>query len=172
MRPDSLTAPVSATGAAIALAVAIGVAPGSAQAAIYRCTSPSGVIEYSNTAPSADRARECEKLDLPQITTIPAPPVPAPPPASANGKSKASVSAATQSRRDDERLQILLEEYRRESRHLSELRAEYQDGQPERLGSERNYQKYLDRVERLKSDIARSSANLKALKSEMDALQN
>ncbi|MEZ5661011.1 MAG: DUF4124 domain-containing protein [Burkholderiaceae bacterium] len=150
-----------------------------AQAAIYRCVTPSGVIEYSNTTPSPERARQCEKLDLPQITTIPAAPVPAAKAApredsgsrDSDGRGP-SVSSATQNKRDAERLQILRDEYRREAARLNDLRGEYRDGQPERLGSERNYQKYLDRVERLKSDIARTSANLNALKTEIRALED
>ena len=54
---------------------------------------------------------------------------------------------------------------------LESLRREYNDGQPERLGSERNYQKYLDRVERLKEDIARSEANIGSLQRELAAIR-
>jgi len=31
------------------------------------------------------------------------------------------------------------------------MQKEFNNGQPERLGSERNYQKYLDRVEEMKA---------------------
>ena len=48
------------------------------------------------------------------------------------------------------------------------LRLEYKDGQPERLGSERNYQKYLDRVQSLKDEIERAEANLVLIRRELE----
>lgn len=155
------------------LAVALVLTPMATDAAIYRCVTESGVIEYSNTTPDPARARDCQQLDLPQITTIPATPVPAPAPApAAASPAKSAGASPAEQRRLEERMQILRDEFQRESRHLAELKAEYNGGQPERLGSERNYQKYLDRVERLKSEIERSESNLAALEREMDALLN
>jgi len=53
---------------------------------------------------------------------------------------------------------------------LAELRREYNNGEPERLGNERNYQKYLDRVADLKSSIARKEADIAAIKRELAKL--
>lgn len=36
---------------------------------------------------------------------------------------------------------------------LEDKKKEYNDGEPKRFGSERNYQKYLDRIQRLKDEI-------------------
>lgn len=166
VRSQPFRCPARGTLVAALLALAL---PAGAQAAIYRCVSESGVVEYSNTEPAKDRAASCRKLDLPPVTTIPAPAVPQPAAGGAPSAPVPSVSADAQSRRDEQRLQILRDEYRREATRLGELQAEYKDGQPDRLGSERNYQKYLDRVERLKNEIARTEANLQALRSEMKA---
>ena len=143
---------------------------------IYRCETNTGVIEYSNSRPSDSSARQCEKLDLPEITTIPAPRQPkakAPASTSAKGpKDFPKVSAARQQRRDNARKEILRDELDRERERLGKLREEFQDGEPERLGSERNYQKYLDRVERLRGDISRRESNITALQRELEDLNN
>jgi len=44
---------------------------------------------------------------------------------------------------------------RREEGRLADLQREYNNGEPERRGDERNYQRYLDRVAELKAGIAR-----------------
>ena len=45
-------------------------------------------------------------------------------------------------------------------------------GQPERQGDERNYQKYLDRVEQMRGDIARTEANIASVKRELTQLRD
>lgn len=156
---------------AVALAaacLALGHAP--ARAEIWRCENPDGVVEYSNARPGRDR-KDCRRVELPALTTIPAP---APPPAPAKAQPRPDfprVDASTQRARDEERRQILERELRKEEERLAALEAEYKGGQPDRLGSERNYQKYLDRVERLKEDIARAEANVGALQRELSAIR-
>ena len=61
---------------------------------------------------------------------------------------------------------------RKEEAKLAEIRKEYNNGEPDRLGSERNYQRYLDRVQRLKDDIARSEANIATIKKELSAIRD
>lgn len=153
-----------------------------APAQIYRCEGEGGVVEYSNSV-SAGREARCRKVDLPEVTTIPTPKLPAKaaPPASApgaaagaksGGKDFPKVDAATQKARDSDRRRIIEDELRNEEDRLATLVAEYKDGTPDRRGDERNYQKYLDRVERMKEDIARSQANVATLKRELDAIRN
>ena len=40
----------------------------------------------------------------------------------------------------------------------------------ERLGDERNYQKYLDRVDRLKDEVAQAAQNVSSIRREIDSL--
>jgi hypothetical protein len=47
---------------------------------------------------------------------------------------------------------------------------EFNNGEPERCGDERNYQRYLDRVEEMKAAIARTQSDLAALKRELAKL--
>jgi ubiquinone biosynthesis protein UbiJ len=68
-------------------------------------------------------------------------------------------------------MQILTDEIRTEENKLAELKKEYQNGEPERLGSERNYAKYQERVATMKDDIARTEKNIEALKREIGQLK-
>jgi ubiquinone biosynthesis protein UbiJ len=81
------------------------------------------------------------------------------------------VDSQTQKRRDLDRMQILTDEIRTEENKLAELKKEYQNGEPERLGSERNYAKYQERVATMKDDIARTEKNIEALKREIGQLK-
>jgi hypothetical protein len=47
---------------------------------------------------------------------------------------------------------------------LAELRREFNNGEPERRGDERNYAKYQERVAALRDSISRSEKNVDALK--------
>jgi len=72
--------------------------------------------------------------------------------------------------RDLGRKRILLAELSSAELRLQTLKAEYRDGQPERLGNERNYQKYLDRVADLKQNIRLTEANIAALRRELNTV--
>ncbi|MFO1300309.1 MAG: DUF4124 domain-containing protein [Burkholderiaceae bacterium] len=163
---------------AASLAVAgLGLAaPASAE--VYRCESDSGVPVYQGTP----NGRNCRQIDLAPLTTIPAPKLPAARPAAgaaqAGGAARPSpngfpkVDASTQRERDSERRRILEDELRKEETRLAELKAVYKDGEPDRLGDERNYQKYLDRVQRLKDDIGRSEGNIASIRRELGAIRD
>lgn len=162
-----------------AAAVLIGLTTATTAVAnsVYRCESNAGVVEYSNSKPKHFDADQCQKIELPELTTIqstkpaPAPASRAKPQARASvGEGFPSVSSARQARRDKARRSILQQELKREQTRLAELQEEYRDGEPERRGDERNYQKYLDRVERLRADISRRESSISALTKEMGAL--
>ncbi len=69
--------------------------------------------------------------------------------------------------KDQERKLILQNELNLKKRNLAELEKTYNNGQPERLGDEKNYQKYLDRVEGLKKDMIRTQGDIQAITREM-----
>jgi hypothetical protein len=166
------------------LGAALAATPLLASSQIFRCESASGVPLYQN-APGPG----CKPLDLPSITTIPAPRQPAgarpggPAPgsgAAAQGGTGTNATAAgfprvdpaAQRTRDLDRRRILEDELKKEEARLGELRAEFNGGEPDRRGDERNYQKYLDRTQRLKEDIARSESSVSSLRREMGALRD
>lgn len=157
----------------------------SAQAQVYRCETDSGVPLYQN-APGP----RCKLMDLPVITTIPAPRPPAPAVSPAPARAPASsastgaaqaagspagfprVDAPVQRSRDMDRRRILEDELRKEEFRLLELKAEYGNGEPARRPDERDYQKYLDRVQRLRDDIARSESAMGSLRRELAAIRD
>ena len=181
----------------VVLAAVFAGASAHASAQIYRCEGPDGVVEYSNSPAAAQSGRNCRAIEISPITTIPAPKLPPRAPAPATGAQPGAagsatgtgstaataaarppgsenfprVDAATQKSRDGDRRRILEDELRKEELRLAELRKEYNDGEPERVGGERNYQKYLDRVQRLKEDLARSESNVAAIRRELGAIR-
>ncbi len=137
---------------------------------VYLCTLPNGTREYRNTGDT----RGCRKLDLESISTIPSPPSPPSPPPQAKASLDPSfprIESQIQKRRDQDRMQILLEEIRTEESKLSELKREFQNGEPERLGSERNYAKYQERVAMMKEEMMRTEKNIEALRREISQLK-
>lgn len=141
---------------------------GPVQAQIYKCVSPNGSIEYTDV----NRGSHCKSMDLPG-TVIPAPArrqgTPArsvPAPATTPGDFP-RVDSAEQRARDADRRGILEEELKSETQKLAELRKEFNNGEPERRGDERNYAKYLDRVAGMRDSISRSEKNIEALKREI-----
>lgn len=82
------------------------------------------------------------------------------------------IEPAAQRARDSDRRRIIEDELKREESKLGELKRDFNGGEPERRGDERNYQKYLDRVEQMKADIARSEGNVASLRRELGALRD
>lgn len=151
------------------LLCSIVVLPVFAQNDVYLCVDANGNKEYKNTGPTS----RCKKVDLPPMTTVPAPAkssAPASKPVSTPSDFP-RVDDSVQKTRDNERRQILQDELRKEEQKLSAIRTEYNNGQPERLGSERNYAKYQERTATLKDDLARSEKNVEALKRELSNLK-
>lgn len=140
------------------------------QAQIYRCQSPDGTPLYQNSP-----GKNCKPMDLPSLTTIPSgrttPPATRATTANAAPADFPRVDAAAQRSRDSDRKRILQDELSREQARLEEIRQEYNGGEPERLGNERNYQKYLDRVARLKDDITRSETSVASLRRELETVK-
>jgi SMC interacting uncharacterized protein involved in chromosome segregation len=96
------------------------------------------------------------------------PPTPAASAAPRPGEGK--VDPAAQKARDSDARRILTEELRREEDKLIALQKDFNNGEPERRGDERNYQKYLDRVAEMKAQILRKEADVAALKRELAKL--
>jgi hypothetical protein len=165
---------VNARALLAALALALPVA---AQAqAVYKCVDASGATLYTDTL-----RPNCKALDLPSSGTSTAIPGPArrggaparlaggavPSPATATPLDFPKVNTSQQRARDDGRREILNDELRSEENKLAELRREFNGGEPERQGNERNYAKYQERVAQLKDNIGRAEKNIDALKREI-----
>jgi hypothetical protein len=138
-------------------------------ATVYRCPGPPVLYTDQITVQQA-KERGCRTIEGAPITIV-SPPKPRPvagtPPASAARGSEAKVEPGEQRSRDSDARKILETELRREETKLAELQKEFNNGEPERMGGERNYQKYLDRVEEMKAAISRKQSDVAALKREL-----
>ncbi|HOB92983.1 MAG TPA: hypothetical protein PKL46_02870 [Aquabacterium sp.] len=162
--------------AAATLGPAVPVALAQAPAPVYRCPGPP-VLYTDALSPEEARDRGCRTIEGAPITIVqtvrPRPAASAPasaPPAPGLRSSDAKVDPAAQRQRDSDARRILEVELRREEDRLAGLRREFNNGEPERRGDERNYQTYLDRVASMKAGIARSEADVAALKRELSKL--
>lgn len=140
-----------------------------AQSEVFVCVDANGNKEYKNTGVT----KGCRKVDLPGITMIPAPASAKKPMQTASAKPSSSpsdfpkVDSGTQKARDSDRKQILQDEMKSEEDKLSNLKKDFNGGEPERRGDERNYAKYQERVSSMKDEISRTEKNVEALRREM-----
>ena len=153
--------------------------PVAAQAgAVYRCPGPP--VLYTDALSTEEaRDRGCRTIEGAPITVIQATkPRPVTAVAGAGAGSGASaarsgegkVDPAAQRQRDGDARRILAAELKREEDKLVVQRRDYNNGEPERRGEERNFQRYLDRVADMKAGIARTESDIAALKREMTKL--
>lgn len=80
------------------------------------------------------------------------------------------VDPSQQRARDGDARRILESELKKEEDKLAQLQKDYNNGEPERRGDERNYQKYQDRVAEMKAAIARKESDIAAIKREIGKL--
>ncbi len=158
------------------LALAVAAAPLLAQAQessrpVYRC--PGTPVLYTDTlTPQEAKAKGCTVLEGAPISVIqtPRPRAAAPASASVASPADAKIDPAEQRKRDSDARRILEGELRRAQADLAVMQKEYNNGQPERLGSERNFQRYLDRVADMKAAIARKEGDIAAIQREIAKL--
>jgi chromosome segregation ATPase len=80
------------------------------------------------------------------------------------------VDPAAQRARDTDARRILTEELQREEDRLAAMRVEFNNGEPERRGDERNFARYQERVSEMRAAIQRKEADVAALKRELAKL--
>src|SRR5450830_145899 len=155
----------------ISLAACFFVGNGFAQERIYRCGNA-----YPNTVPNA-KTKGCKLMEGGNVTVVqgtrpnasqPKQAAAVPHAASAAGQ---RVDAADQKSRDSDARRILEAELKKAQALQDELLREYNNGEPEKQGSEaRNYQKYLDRVAELKASLARNESDMAGIRRELGRL--
>lgn len=154
----------------IALAIATTALSGTAQTRIWRCGNT-----YTNNQAEA-QAKGCKPMEGGNITVVegtkvnggtPTTRIATAPQTTASQR----IDGDAQRARDAEARTILEAELKKAEARRAELLAEYNNGEPEKLGPEtRNYQKYLDRVAELKANIARSENDIAGIKRELARL--
>jgi hypothetical protein len=155
--------------AALASGVASAAPPETPDASVmYRC--PGNDYKNTITAKEAERLG-CRKIEGAPVTIMQmtkpraATPVPA-----GNAGSGAKVDPVAQRARDSDARRILEDELKTEEERLAAMQKDFNNGQPERQGDEKNYQKYLDRVNEMRASIARKQSDIAALRREIQKL--
>lgn len=166
-----LDRPFTAILAALAL-VSPGLASAQGSTVVYRCP---GNVYTSDQELSAKQAIEkgCKTIEGAPITIIQGQrpragtPVPG---ASGPRPADSRVDPSQQRSRDTDARRILESELKSEQDRLAALQREYNNGEPERRGDERNFQKYQDRVAEMKATIARKQSDIAAIERELAKL--
>ncbi len=145
-----------------------------AQGTVYRCPGPP--VLYTDALSAKEAAEKgCRTIEGTPITVLQSP-KPRPGGAAAGSSDSGArggdtrIDAGQQRVRDDERRRVLQTELRQAEERLANAQKEFNNGQGERRGDERNYQKYLDRMAELKETIARYEADVQALRREIAKL--
>ncbi|HUW37128.1 MAG TPA: DUF4124 domain-containing protein [Rhodocyclaceae bacterium] len=133
---------------------------------LYKCIDDTGVVLYTN---QKGGGKNCIVLSQDQPVSTYAPPKPVPRQATPSDFPR--VTDSTQKGRDSERRKILEQELATEQQSLDQARKDLAEGEQIRLGNEKNYQKYLDRVQKLKDNVALHERNVEALRREMATLR-
>jgi len=168
---------IPSLGAALALAAASAASAqsGDSVGAMYRCPGN----DYSNTITAAEAEKlHCKKVENATVTVMQsagggasaasAPPPARPATAIAEPMSPAD-SAALRARATNAR-RSLEGRLKSEEGKLSVLEKEFNGGEPERQIDEFDFQKYLDRVARMRSAITRKQIEIAELRREIDKL--
>ncbi len=82
-----------------------------------------------------------------------------------------SVDRDTQRERDAERRRLLEEELAAEELRLKQARQQLEEQESVRMGNERNYQRYLDRVQPYQDAVQTYERNVQALQRELNNLR-
>lgn len=139
---------------------------------VYKC--PGNLYTDALSAKEA-KDKNCRTLDGAPITVIQAV-RPRPSVAASNASSTSSDSGGSkvanqdQKARDADARLILQAELKKERDALDALRKDYNNGQPERRGDERQAAKYAERVQEMKDAITRKMADINSIERELSKM--
>jgi hypothetical protein len=155
------------------IAGALGASASGAYAALCKYVDANGHVTYSDSPVKGSTQSSC--FEAPPVPPAPAPRA-SPPGSPASSAAPApgglpNVDSATQRKRDDSRRKILQDELAVEEKALDGARKALAEGEAVRLGDERNYQRYLERIQGLKDRVTQHEKNVSALKQELSNLR-
>ena len=141
-----------------------------AHAEIWECVDRDGNKRFTNVK---SEAAGCKPMNLPPVSSVPAPK----PGAKSDAKPQAAagnfpkVDAPTQQQRDGDRRKILEQELANEQKLLDQAKKDLAEQEATRLGSERNYQRVLERLEPFKKKVTLHENNVTNLRKELSTLR-
>jgi hypothetical protein len=144
---------------------------------VFRCPGPPVLYTDALSAQEA-KDRGCTTIEGAPLTIVQGR-KPTPATSGTNGSSQGAaasrsadskVDPAAQRARDSDSRRILESELRREEEKLGAMRKEFNNGEPERVGGERNYAKYQERVAEMRAAIGRKESDVAAIKRELSKL--
>ena len=142
---------------------------GLAQAEIWECIDSSGNKRFTNVKAEASG---CKLMSLPPVPSVPSPKAKGgDAKASAQGGNFPKVDAPVQQQRDNERRKILEQELANEQKLLEQAKKDLAEQESQRLGSERNYQRVLERLEPFKKKVDLHESNIVSLRKELSSLR-
>lgn len=155
-----------------AIIILLAAASPAAYADIWECLDESGNKRFTNIKAEA---KGCKLLVVAPTNTIASPRPPSKgaagePSKGATGSTPANfpkVDSDTQKQRDNDRRRILDQELANEQKLLDQARKELNDQESQRLGSERNYQRVLERLEPYKKKVKLHEDNIANLRREL-----
>jgi hypothetical protein len=141
---------------------------------VYRCPGPPVLYTDSISAQEA-KEKNCRTIEGAPITIVQtvkpvAKPREGAPNASGPRNGEGRVDPASQRQRDSDARRILEAELKREEARLAEMLQEFNNGEPERRGEERNFARYQERVAEMRAAISRKESDIAAIKRELAKL--
>jgi hypothetical protein len=145
--------------------LALGAAAGPLHADMWECDEPGGGKRFTNIKTDA---KGCKQLTVtPNVVSSPLP----------TGKGTPTpgdfpkVAPQVQQQRDGDRKKILETELINEERNLQAAKRELAEQENTRLGSERNYQRVIDRLEPYQKKVKLHEDNIANLKKELSNIR-
>jgi hypothetical protein len=162
------------TASRVLVAAALAAAATSALAAetadpnvTYKC--PGNLYQNGLSAKEAEK-QGCKRLEGAPVTIMQMTKPRTGSAVPATSASGTKVDPVAQRARDSDARRILEGELKSEEERLATMQKDFNNGQPERQGDEKNYQRYLDRVSEMKASIARKESDIAALRREIQKL--
>lgn len=141
-------------------------APAAAETCKY--VDADGRTIYSNTPATPPKgAKKVKCFEDPTPAPQASRPERAPPNSDERKSNFPKVDGDTQKKRDAERRKILEEELASEQQQLDEARKQLAEQESVRTGGERNYQRFLERVQPYRDTVANHERNVEALTREI-----
>ncbi|HTE14852.1 MAG TPA: hypothetical protein VK642_07220 [Burkholderiales bacterium] len=152
-----------------------GVIAGPLHADIFKCISPNGDVLFTSDRSEA-KQKGCTQITVTPNVVSPPPPGGAPAPAVRNSDTRSpesfpKVAPQVQQQRDNDRKKILETELINEEKNLRDAKRELAEQENTRLGSERNAQRMLDRIEPYQKKVKLHENNIANLKKELSNIR-